>query len=339
LDTSRANPIFSSMEKRIKLKHLDSKRALILCYHGVTKEISRGIENFSDKHLNADVFADQMEFVANELHPISMQELISDKKAGRFNERSVAVTFDDGYENNYTTAWPILKKFQIPATIYLTTGYIGNQKPFWVDLIEHIFNHYPARTLNVQIKENQYSYRTDSPETKIQSLKDLKERLKRYPVGVAEETIDKLAEEVPSLPDWRSIPNFGIMNWGQIREMQEDDLITIGSHTVNHNLLSVMQPEELEAEVGGARRDIKEILGVLTDLFAYPNGQERDFNQQSLDYLTRSGFTSAVTTIPDLIKIRDDPLQLNRYAIGFGLNFPFTRKSLLSIKHFLRGKR
>ena len=326
------------MDKKIKPKHLDSKSALILCYHGVTKENSSGIENFSDKHLNIEIFEDQMEFIANELNPIGMLELMADRDAGSFTAGSVAVTFDDGYENNFTTAWPILKKYQIPATIYLTTGYIGNERPFWVDLIEHLFNHYPAPILTVQIKEKQFTYRTDSPENKIHSVKDVKEKLKKYPVGVAEETIKRIEEKIPSLPDWQSVPNFRILNWDQIREMQADYLITIGSHTVNHNLLSALQPQELEHEVGEARKTIEDVLGVQTNLFAYPNGQENDYNHQSLEYLARSGFTSAVTTIPDLIKIESDPLQLNRYAIGFGLNFPFIRKPTIRIKNFWRRK-
>jgi peptidoglycan/xylan/chitin deacetylase (PgdA/CDA1 family) len=114
------------MKTPIKPKHLDAKRASILFSHGVTKEISQGIENYSGKHINAEVFEEQMDYIARYLNPICVQQLMASLKAGSFTPGSVAVTFDDGYENNYTTAWPILEKYQIPATIYLTTGYIGN---------------------------------------------------------------------------------------------------------------------------------------------------------------------------------------------------------------------
>jgi peptidoglycan/xylan/chitin deacetylase (PgdA/CDA1 family) len=322
------------MKKRIKLKELDSTKALILCYHGVTREISQGIENFSGKHINAEIFEEQMDFIARYLNPISMLQLHSDLTSGKFKPGSVAVTFDDGYENNFTNAWPILQKYFIPATIYLTTGYIGNPKPFWVDLIEHFINQYPEGVLSITIKQHPFTYPIDTPQSRIQAVLDIKTKLKKYPIEVAEETVKKIGDQFTSPQDWQSVPNFRIMNWDQIQEMQEDALITVGSHTVNHNLLSVLHPDELEAEVGGARQEIEDALGVRTNLFAYPNGQENDFNLDSLFYLTQSGFSSAVTTIHNFIYIGENPLKLNRYAIGFGQDFPFAKTSRYRFFHF-----
>lgn len=323
------------MKTPIKPKHLNTERALILCYHGVTKEISQGIENYSGKHIKVELFEEQMDYIARHLNPISMQELLAGLKAGLFTPRSVVVTFDDGYENIYTTAWPILMKYKIPATIYLTTGYIENQSAYWVDLIENLINQYPQGLLSVQIKQEHFTYHIDSPQSRIQTLQNLKGKLKMYPISVAEETIKKVEEQIPSPLDWLTVPNFRIMNWQQIREMQEDALITIGSHTVNHNILSILPSSELKHEVGGARTALIDALGIQSDLFAYPNGQENDFTRDTLAYLAQAGFSSAVTTIPDFINIGDDPLRLNRYIVGMlGQEFPFASPSLIWAKFF-----
>ena len=97
------------------------------------------------------------------------------------------------------------------------------------------------------------------------------------------------------------------MNWEQIREMQNNDLITLGSHTVYHDVISALQPDDLQHEVGGTRTVIEDALGIQLYLFAFPNGIKNDFNQDALDYLSRAGFSNAVTTIPCLINLGDDP--------------------------------
>ena len=111
----------------------------ILLYHGVSNYSNyKGIENFSKKHISKSVFLKQMKYLKKTCNLISFNDLTKYKKKGEIPKNTVLITFDDGFENNYKVAFPILKKFKKPAIFYVSAGMIGKEKMFWVDKIEDI---------------------------------------------------------------------------------------------------------------------------------------------------------------------------------------------------------
>ena len=107
------------------------KLLTILLYHGVTQEKPIGISNYSGKHIDFNIFEKQMNYLKNNFSLLSMDEVICIKKNKKeFPSKSVAVTFDDGFKNNYTLAMPLLEKYQIPTTFYVCAGMINTKSMF-----------------------------------------------------------------------------------------------------------------------------------------------------------------------------------------------------------------
>ena len=108
-------------------------KSCILLYHGVTESKSNGIENCSNKHIQSIEFEKQMKWIDENKNVVSMRNI-------KDEPNSVAVTFDDTFKNIHDVALPILKKYNIPATFFITTSFIDSEKIFWVDELEHMIN-------------------------------------------------------------------------------------------------------------------------------------------------------------------------------------------------------
>ncbi|HOU36986.1 MAG TPA: polysaccharide deacetylase family protein, partial [Candidatus Omnitrophota bacterium] len=117
------------------LRAFNRERLLILCYHRVIHESDAGRVNISDMFSDLDSFTVQMDFISRHYAPVSEQDII-DALAGRrkLPDFSAWVTFDDGYRDNFTLAYPILKKFSIPATFFISPGLIDRDAAAMVEL-------------------------------------------------------------------------------------------------------------------------------------------------------------------------------------------------------------
>ena len=124
-------------------------KSYILLYHGVTNSDSIGIENSSGKHIKAEEFESQMKWLSENKKVVSLKEV--NKVKG-----SVAITFDDAFKNVHDVALPILKKYDLPSTFFITTGFVENKRLFWVDKVEHMIN-YPKNSF-VELNTHQQRF-------------------------------------------------------------------------------------------------------------------------------------------------------------------------------------
>ena len=119
------------------------KKILVLLYHGVTNFKAgedNNLRNYNSKHLSKTIFENQIEQISKSCNVISTDELIKNWNAKmEYKKPTVVITFDDGFQNNFSIAKPILEKYKVPATFYISTGNITNQKIFWVDTLEIMF--------------------------------------------------------------------------------------------------------------------------------------------------------------------------------------------------------
>src|SRR5690606_36408110 len=107
-------------------------QALILLYHRVTT-----LENDPwSLAVTPEHFAEHMEVLRRYTYPLPLRDLVQRVRTGRFPEGSVAITFDDGYRDNLYAAKPLLERHEIPATVFIATGYTGREREFWWDELE-----------------------------------------------------------------------------------------------------------------------------------------------------------------------------------------------------------
>lgn len=287
----------------------------ILYYHKVGEKSATDGMTVSRK-----AFSEQMAFLARQYHAVSLDavcEMICGRKP--LVPRAIAVTFDDGYRDNYTLARPVLAQYHIPATIFVTTGAVDGVMPIWTRELWESFKASNQGSLDL----SELGWGDWSLETEVDRLKCFKllgDRLKRIP----EQERRRLASIILKKLSWRqnacasSHENESLMmTWDMIRALPKDN-IAIGAHTVSHAILSNLEEVEAEWEISESKRRIETEIGEPVRHFAYPNGKHSDWTPALARLVHRVGFDTACTTVPGLNGIGHDPYALRRIEIHDG---------------------
>lgn len=291
----------------------------ILMYHGFSP--NSGIDiltNFGGKHLNIEEFENHLKLIIKYCTPISLEKVILNKK---LPANPIIITFDDGYKNNYTYAYPLLKKYNVPATIFLTTGFIDQSNYMWSDRLEYIINKAQTGNLDFLWEDDKLQLGLNTEIEKIKSIRSVKNYIK----GLSEQKklsfMEKLHQLLEVEYNWIKIPELLLpLTWDEIRIMKDSGLVSFGSHSVTHPILSKCTLEQQRRELMLSQQRITEELGIECNLFAYPNGEITDYNQETLELLRELKYLCAVTVIPGYVNNNGkDNLQLNRFGAGISL--------------------
>jgi peptidoglycan/xylan/chitin deacetylase (PgdA/CDA1 family) len=291
----------------------------ILMYHGISNcNDTKVSTNFNGKHMNLDAFEGHLRLITKYCTPISLKMLLSKKK---LPTNPIVLTFDDGYKNNYTYAFPLLKKYNIPATIFITTGFIDRTHYMWPDRLEFIINNAHSKNIDLLWEEAKLKLELGTDKDKMNTIRFIKNYAKALSEPKKLSFLDKLQEDLGIEYDWDKIPSLFLpLTWDEIRKMNENGLISIGSHTVSHPILSNCTSEQQKKELMLSRLRIGEELGEDCIMFAYPNGEKTDYNKETINILRESKYLGAVNVVPGYINMKDrDNFQLNRFGAGINL--------------------
>jgi len=280
-----------------------SRRFQILGYHKVSHDPHPSFEP-----LHPEVFERQMQFLKSCYRVMSLQELVERSTRGEVPQRAVAITFDDGYRDNYDYAFPILKKYQFPATIFVATGAIGTGNRIWHDVVFDAFRF--ATVDRARLQDDAIPELVlETPEARQRSLEATLARAKTlYGEGRRNFIEDLEAKLCPNLP-----PDIHarMLNWDHVREMHTAG-IEFGSHTVSHTILSHIPRSEMVKELLDSKRELSERLGTGISSFAYPNGKSTDYNSEAKTVLRECGYSSAVTCCTGFNHVSSDLFELKR---------------------------
>jgi peptidoglycan/xylan/chitin deacetylase (PgdA/CDA1 family) len=243
------------------------KQPKIIMYHRVMD--ADGVFALPEKQ-----FRKQMEYLSSHYKVISLGELLVRFEAGELNAKHVALTFDDGHFDFYGNAWRILREYKLPATLYITTGFIDGKCWLWPDLLKYTLS---------ETKENLVDFaplgviQIESAQNK--AWKKIANYLLAFDSAERNRKLEALAAslnvEFPEVP----LPPFHALSWEQIKEMQDQGL-DIGSHTVTHPILSAEPAGNLKYELVSSFNRIKEKTGVGPLGLCYPNGMLEDVNDE-----------------------------------------------------------
>ncbi|NOT94920.1 MAG: polysaccharide deacetylase family protein [Nitrospira sp.] len=285
------------------VKRRREARLQILTYHRVNNE--------RDSFFPAtpiSVFAEQMQFLAEHYHVVALETAVELLRKGDLPENSVAITFDDGYKDNYLHAFPILKRLGIPATIFLATGVIGTGRVLWHDQVFSAFRQTIKRALE-GFGPQLATFKISSLQDKLCAQQQVLGMLRRCGEDARTRWICQLTERLEVQP---LMSDAGLMlNWEQVKRMVEGG-IAIGSHTMTHPIMSKISSLQVQSEAVGSMKAIQEAVGVVPRTFAYPNGTVEDFTPSVKAALREAGYVCAVTTIFGSNMRAQDPFELRR---------------------------
>jgi peptidoglycan/xylan/chitin deacetylase (PgdA/CDA1 family) len=298
-------------------KFANRRQALILMYHGVTRD-----DDCSDwTQIRLSDFEEQMEYVQRHYRVVPLSELLQRIQKRQIEPYSTAITFDDGYRSVYDLAFPVLKRRNLPATVYLTTQFVcGTRQNFrylWTDYITMLLE--CSGLSEIDLGEFGLGvHPIGSPGNVHRTRSRISSQLKQTSSLEAERVVLTLEDRFASRIDCRRYALYEPMTWEEAGTMVRDGLVTLGAHTRSHPILSRLEPSRLEHEILGSKKDIEEQLDVHVEDFAFPNGRLIDFNSDALR-VVKYGFRSAVTTVGKLNPSGQDLYLLNRIGIGHDL--------------------
>jgi peptidoglycan/xylan/chitin deacetylase (PgdA/CDA1 family) len=279
---------------------MQGRRVMILTYHGVLPD-GTGHPYLSRNFVGQREFAAQMAFLASAFRCLPLSEVVALLAQGRaLPERTAVVTFDDGYRNNLTEAGPILRRYRIPATIFLATGHIGRGvRMIWPERVAWALLNARTDRIEIDLAGGRWVQDLSRDQDRERASRDLLKRLKRLPPGDYEPAVAQLEELgcAASAPD---PVRYAFLDWDEVHCMDEDGTFEFGSHTVDHVILGRADPHRRRSEVFESKAVLDAVLRRPCRLFAYPNGEAQDFGEADQLNLMKAGYSCAVSQIAGL---------------------------------------
>jgi peptidoglycan/xylan/chitin deacetylase (PgdA/CDA1 family)/CelD/BcsL family acetyltransferase involved in cellulose biosynthesis len=260
--------------------------------------------------LPVEEFRRQMEYIARNFQVVTLNDIAEGRIANEKSKYSVAITFDDGYRDNFTSAFPILKDLGIPATIYLATGYVGTSKIPWYDQICLAFK-LTMRTQFQLSKTNAPAGSMATPAERLALLDRVLDWLREVDDEARRQAMPEIFRAL-GVPSSLTLPNY-MLGWDEIKQMKAHN-IEFGAHTVNHPVLSRISGRQLQEEISASRKTIEQKLKTEVQHFAYPFGRNAHFSNEAKHFIEQCGFKTAVTTEFGFNAPGDDLHALKRFT-------------------------
>jgi peptidoglycan/xylan/chitin deacetylase (PgdA/CDA1 family) len=233
------------------------------------------------------------------LDVISLDEMHARFISGDFKRRFVCITFDDGYKDLMRFAYPLLKKYQLPFALYIPTSFPDRLGELWWVALEAVIARNSRIGMVVNGTEQYFKSGT------VKEKRNLYDQIYRYLRSM--KTEEELRSAVRDLcachgVDIASLCHELCMDWQEIIDLAADPLVTIGAHTVNHNMLKKMADEAaVRAEMEMSRSVLEAALGKRPGHLAYPVGDPTSAGLREFRIAAELGFKTAVTTRPGVL--------------------------------------
>ncbi|MGB8594120.1 MAG: polysaccharide deacetylase family protein [Candidatus Sulfotelmatobacter sp.] len=279
----------------------------ILMYHSVLPDPSLQLDSLGGIAHSELVFRAQMELLARDFHPISLDEAIQHIRNGNLPKRSVVVTFDDGYADNYEFSLPILNWAGVPATFYVTVDCIENKRLPWPSRLRFAFRKTKLKEWRDSLGKGWSIDRPDEREAAFRSSCDGCCQL----CGTAQETFVRRVEQEleTSIP---AQPGPCMMSYEQLRTLTQHGH-TVASHTMTHPNMAYLKQDEAGRELAESKRRLELHLDLPVKHFSYPcPALSPHWNAQTVEQSRAAGYETAVTTDSGLTRRGDNPFCLKR---------------------------
>jgi peptidoglycan/xylan/chitin deacetylase (PgdA/CDA1 family) len=302
-----ALPVYrGSRRLKNRMLNLVDPPVVVLVYHRVAV-----LPN--DPHLLAvspENFRAQMQFLKTNVPVVRFEGDWSGLR-----ERSVAVTFDDGYADNILEALPVLKEVGVPATFFVSTGALGTRDEFWWDELERIIlgdAGYPDR---FRLEDREYGkiWPTRTREQRVVLQGDLQPMVEKIGAARREGWLEQLRE-------WSGLGRTGReanrpMTPEELRILAASPWATVGAHTVTHTPLSVLSEDEQRHEIVTSRRHLETLVGREIRVFSYPFGAKVHYDSTSVRLCREAGFRKAASNFPGQAHRWTDAYQIPRQLV------------------------
>ncbi len=278
-------------------------RLTVMIYHRVMRQPDALLSSEPDER----EFEARMRNVKSWFNVLPLPEAIMRLQEGTLPDRPLAISFDDGYADNFEVALPVLRRLGLSATFFVATGFLDRGR-MWNDTVIETVRRCQGDALDLSAL-GLGRYETSTIEQKQQTIDSLLKHLKYMEDVQRTDVVARIAETCPS-----PLPHDLMMTSAQVRELHRAGM-TIGAHTVNHSILSGLSTIRARGEIAQGREHLYEIVGVPITLFAYPNGKPgQDYGPEHVAMVKELGFSGAVSTAWGAAQTGCDIYQVPRFT-------------------------
>ena len=224
------------------------------------------------------------------------------------------MTFDDGFRNNFENALPELIRFEIPATVFLTTAFVDSRQCLWFCRI----NRAVATTRLGACHRDGETYNLSTAEARAETSARMQARLEVHPQPRLLDELDRLCvllgDDNDELIDEHS--PYGTLSTQEIESMRDSGLVEFGAHSATHAILSLLDSGSKEREIRQWIDKVGNLIGRPCKLFAYPNGRSSDYDDECITLLRNHGIDAALTATQGVNDETTPKMELRRIGIG-----------------------
>jgi len=295
------------------IRNRTSHMPRIIMYHGFCKIGTKYMEC-----MPIDQFRKHLCYIKKNFSTFKVSELVSARKLnGFYPEKSVAVTIDDGYEDFYHFALPLLQEYDIPATIFVVTDLVEKNDWMWPDKFQYVME----------------CSRKATNEINSVKSKDLLTNLKNLPVNERNNFLKDIAEQFAVTIPREPPQKFKLMSWNQLYDLTKTGLMEIGSHSCTHPIMSHLNSQESWYEINQSKNKLREKLDLDVTSFCYPNGQIGDYLDNQKEMLKKAGYLCGVASHFGYVSNKSDTYSLPR-IVGVKRDFSLFAKFIDGIDYF-----
>jgi peptidoglycan/xylan/chitin deacetylase (PgdA/CDA1 family) len=282
-------------------------------------------------------FAEHVELLKTRWSPLPLGEAVARMKANRLPHRAVAVTFDDGYADNLLNAEPVLRRHGVPATVFVTSGYVGGAREFWWDELEAVLltpGNLPERLeirlgeeLREWVLDGAAVYRDadhdrlrswnvldpDDPGPRQALCRSLQQLVRSLPPAARDDVLEQVRAWAGGPRPVR--PSHRQLTPAETIRLDRSEAVEVGGHTVSHPLLSACPPAEQAIEIQEGKRQLEDIVGRRVEGFAYPFGAHGDYTGETIAAVREAGFGFACSNFVGRATAAEDIFQLPRMMV------------------------
>lgn len=310
---------------------LGLRNCTILLYHGVEDPVRHKFDHTGKMFVSPKMFEKQICFLKNHFNIISLSDVVSHiHNRIPFPPKTIAITFDDGYKNNYQHAYPILRLYRVPFTIFLTTGYIGNRKKVWWHHLQEIVN-YCEEKISIRIGSRILEFDLSVLSDKRRLFSEVRRLILSFP-----DQEENFLRYLQSKTGFSTKPegNGPFLSWKDVQKLAMDPLVELGSHTISHPPITRLSKVTLEHELIRSKETLEEAVQSRINFFAYPYG-----NYKAPRSLVRSiraaGYQCALTALPGKTYMDSSLFNLKRISISGQDSWPIFISKILGLGGYM----
>lgn len=261
--------------------------ARILMYHRFSAEPA-------PRRIHAEAFETQVRYLARHFELVHLSTIVAGLRAERRHQRRlVAITIDDCYADLYTIAYPILKRYNVPATIFVVTDFAAGKLWLWFDAIMHIMQLTTKSRASVFVHGQRLDLVLEADHQRRMAWEIIADSIVAADPLTQYDTVRMLSSEfaVP-LPE-APTPEYRSITYDELTTL-DPGLIEVGSHTCTHPILTTVTQKRLECELEASKEVLENRLQRRVKAFCYPNGQPGDYDARTDDAVIAAGYECAV---------------------------------------------